>query len=151
MSVKITTIETKTCNCKKQQNVLSSRRRLPFVLSLLIALLPKCPFCIFGYTSVMTMCSGATLQSHTKGNFAAYLPIVLAILVIFSLVMNYKGQKTLWALNLAVFGGALVAWASLMTGNLMAYFGGASLIFFSVFLNGSFLFFWKKFIKHIFK
>ncbi len=141
--------ENKNCICKKQQNAPAHQRRFPFLLSLVIAILPKCPFCIFGYTSVMTMCSGGVLQSHTQGNFWAYLPLVLAILVIVSLVMNYKGQKTLWALNLAVLGGACITWASLFSGNLSAYFGGTCLIFFSVFLNGSFLFFWKKVKKYI--
>ncbi len=135
--------DTKICKCEKPQNVSDTRQRLPFLLSLLIALLPKCPFCIFGYTSVMAMCSGASVHTHKAGNAVAYLPIILSALVIGSFILNFKGQKTLWALGLAVLGSALINWSALWSGNLMAYFGGAILIFLSVFINGSFTFFWR--------
>ena len=82
--------ENKICSCQKQQKLAAPRRRFPLLLSLAIAILPKCPFCIFGYTSVMTMCSGAAIESHTKGNIFAYLPLALAILVILSFFLNFK-------------------------------------------------------------
>jgi hypothetical protein len=135
----------KNCTCHKKQNAVAPRRRFPFLLSLVIAILPKCPFCIFGYTSVMTMCSGTALSTHTQGNIFAYLPLCLAILVILSFFLNFKGQKTFWALGLALAGTACVTWSSLFSGNLTAYFGGAVLIFLSVFMNGSLLFFLNKF------
>ena len=144
MPAQVTYSDTKNCVCKKQQSPVARQRQFPFVISLLIALLPKCPFCIFGYTSVMAMCSGNAVQSHTAGNAAAYLPIILSSFVIVSLFLNFKGQKTVIALGLAVIGTGLTHWSALWSGNLVAYFGGATLIFLSVFMNGSFTFFWQK-------
>jgi hypothetical protein len=150
MTVRTLNSDTKNCKCKNQPKVSAPQQRLSFALSLLIALLPKCPFCIFGYTSVMAMCSGASVSSHKAGNAVAYLPMVFAALVIGSLLWNFKGQKTIWALVLAFVGAGLVNWSALWSGNLIAYFSGAFLIFISIFINGSFAFFWNK-IKEYFK
>jgi uncharacterized protein (DUF983 family) len=145
MSTQTIISETKICNCKKQTNFNSpvSKSKFPFVLSLFIALLPKCPFCIFGYTSVMAMCSGTTIESHKAGNTVAYLPLLLSTFVVVSLLMNFKGKKTWYALSLALFGTLLINWSALWTGNLMAYFSGSFSLFLSIFINGSFAFFWR--------
>ena len=137
--------ETKICSCKKQANIKKpvSQQKLPFFLSLIIAILPKCPFCIFGYTSALAMCSGTTIESHKAGNAVAYLPLVLATFVVVSLLMNFKGRRTWYALGLALFGTLLINWSALWSGNLMAYFSGAFFLFLSIFINGSFAFFWR--------
>jgi hypothetical protein len=145
MSTQTIVSETKICTCKKKANINKpfSQQKLPFLLSLLIAILPKCPFCIFGYTSVMAMCSGTTIESHKAGNTVAYVPLLLATFVVVSLLMNYKGIKTWYSLGLALLGTLLINWSALWTGNLMAYFIGAFCLFLSIFINGSFAFFWR--------
>jgi hypothetical protein len=91
----------------------------------------------------MAMCSGSSIESHKAGNAVAYLPLLLATFVVVSLLMNFKGKRTWYALGLALFGTLLINWSALWTGNLMAYFSGAFFLFLSIFINGSFAFFWR--------
>lgn len=133
----------KNCLCKKEV-ARKEKPPLPLLLSLLIAILPKCPFCAFGYSCVVTMCSGAKLHQYTP-NAYGIIPVILAFILILSFLFNYKGRKTQIAMALAVIGTGLVSLSQFITGSPPQYFMGTGLIFFSVFYNGSFLHFWQRF------
>lgn len=139
MSVSLPTAS-RTCTCKKQRQ----RQRLSFGMTLFIAILPKCPFCAFGYSSVVVLCSGTKLQ-HYEANRMGYLAIGLAVAVLLSLFWNFKGQSTWLAAAFAVWGIAPLAHAQVISGNPIEYFIGTSLILLAVLLNGR----WEKRIRHI--
>ena len=131
-----------SCPCPKK----TTRRKhvpLPFLFTLLIALLPKCPFCVLGYSGVLVLCSGAK-QYQFDTHWTNFIPIGATLLVGLSLFFNAKGRRTWWALGFAVAGGLLITLAQTLTGSDIEYFTGTGLIFFAVFLNGSLPFFWRK-------
>lgn len=134
------------CLCKKKI-ALKDKPPLPLLLSLFIAILPKCPFCAFGYSCVVTMCSGAKLHQYTP-NVYGIISVILALIVIASFLFNYKGRKTQIAMALAMLGTCLVSFSQFITGSPPQYFMGTMLIFFSIFFNGSFMHFWQRFTKH---
>lgn len=136
----------KNCLCKKEV-ARKGKPPLPLLLSLFIAILPKCPFCAFGYSCVVTMCSGAKLHQYSP-NAYGIIPVIIAVIVIGSFLFNYKGRKTQIAMALAVIGTGLVSFSQFLTGSPPQYFMGTGLIFFSVFYNGSFMHFWQRFKRH---
>lgn len=134
------------CLCKNEKTR-RVKQPLPLLISLFIAILPKCPFCAFGYSCVVTMCSGAKLHQYTP-NAYGIISVILSVIVICSFLFNYKGRKTLIAMTLAVMGTCLVSLSQFITGSPPQYFMGTGLIFFSVFFNGSFMHFWQRFTKY---
>lgn len=134
--------EAKPCSCPNK----SKRRKqqsLPFALALLVALLPKCPFCVLGYSGVVVLCSGAK-QYQYDTHWTNFIPAGATLLVCLALLFNAKGHRTWWALGIALTGGLLVTHAQILTGNSVEYYAGTALVFFAVFLNGSLPFFWRK-------
>ena len=145
MSNRIAQIANKNCQCKKQGNT-QKYRSAPLLLSIIIAVLPKCPFCIFGYSSVLVLCSGTPAGPQNPLFFQLVPPLVVAGVAL-SLWWNYKDRRTWVALAMTVLGGAIVWQAQQRTGDLYLYYAGAGLIFVAVFVNGPFLYFWNRLIR----
>lgn len=91
----------------------------------------------------MILCSGTKVSEYEPAPMS-FLPLAVALMVVVSLLWNYRGRRTWWALALALAGGLILVHAQRMTGNPQEYFTGVALIFFGVFVNGSFLHFWRK-------
>lgn len=123
-----------SCGCKRQKKE-RQQRRLSLLLAFFVAILPKCPFCAFGYSSVVVMCSGARVHTY-EANQLGYISIFLALAVLISLFWNYKGKKTWLAVVVATLGSSVLAHAQIFTGNVNEYFLGTSLILLAVLLNG---------------
>ena len=135
-----------SCGCKRQEKQ-RKRQRMSFLLTLIVAILPKCPFCAFGYSSVVVMCSGAKIHQY-EANSTGYLSIVLAVAVLISLFWNYKGRTTLIAAVIAMLGILPLIYAQRISGNPLEYFAGTALILLAVLLNGRwFRRFYKLFLK----
>lgn len=142
MEKAIEQVSDENCPCRKK-NGYRKRQPVPVLLSLLIAVLPKCPFCVFGYSGVMVLCSGTRIYDQNPVSYW-YVPVMVAAAVAFSLVWNYRGRRTWWALALAVGGGALLTQAVRFGASELLYYTGAGMIFLGVFVNGRFMPFWRK-------
>jgi hypothetical protein len=125
------------CVCKKERKQNSKTTKSSYILGFLIALLPKCPFCAFGYSAVITMCSGSDIHTYKPSAFHL-LPIILASLLTLSLVWNFKGRMTYYALSVALLGTAIIAFTEMQTGNATLYYIGVVFLFLSVLINGRF-------------
>lgn len=128
------TNKVQSCGCKRQEKQ-RKRQRLSFLLTLLVAILPKCPFCAFGYSSVVVMCSGAKIHDY-EANVLGFVSIPLAFAVLISLCWNYRGTKTGIAVGVAILGIIPLVYAQLISGNPFQYFLGTGLILLAVLLNG---------------
>jgi len=128
------TTNVQSCGCKRQEKQ-RKRQRMSFLLTVIVAILPKCPFCAFGYSSVLVMCSGAKIHQY-EANSMGYLSIILAVAVLVSLFWNYKGRKTLLAASVAILGMLPLIYAQRFSGNPYEYFAGTALILLAVLLNG---------------
>lgn len=105
------------------------------VLSFVVLLLPKCPFCVVAYTSSMAICGAPSLTEHHT-DWGAWLAIGLAVLCIGSIARNYRGPGTRTAIVMALSGMSLLV-AGLFIPNAMSwYYAGAALLFLSSFYNG---------------
>ena len=145
---------TKTCGSKaagcskrtlQEQPVTRKRGFTGLVLTALIAILPKCPFCALAYSTAVTMCSGK-MYVH-EADWTSAISVLLGIITFGVVAWNYKGWKTGVALTSVTLGLALVILAEFYTGNPTIYYWGCGVILLGVWINGSFLHFMRKWFK----
>ena len=137
------------CGCeakkaKKERNTLS-----PLLTGLLIALVPKCPYCILAYSSAISMCSGTKLYMFTPG-WVSYIPLGLAFLTLLFIILNYRGKRTIIAASLVGLGSLLMLSCQFYTFNIAHYYFGTTLLIFGVWVNASFRYFYRQWIKPLF-
>jgi hypothetical protein len=98
------------------------------------------------------MCSGKMLYPHADTT-ASYLTIGLALLVLLSIFLNYKGRKTRVALAIASLGVFMLLLGQFYFITMVNYYLGVILLFFGIWYNGSFFHFYHKragaFIKYL--
>lgn len=126
-----------SCACPhKISNRSKKGRKYPFLLGLLIAILPKCPFCVLAYSSAMTLCNGSKLYLHQAG-WTSWISIGLVGFTLLMVLLNYRGRRSWLAAMAIVAGGSMVTVAELYTGQLQLYYGGAALVFLGIWINAS--------------
>lgn len=135
-----------SCKCSNQKKRIKPPSPFPIVGGILIAILPKCPFCILAYSSAITLCSGKTLYNHAP-IWSSYISIGLACLVLLFILLNYRGIRTVLALITALVGVIFLIISELFTGELSFYYWGSSLLFFGIWMNGSLYYFYRKFME----
>lgn len=135
-----------TCPCPKEKKPKRQARPLSVLSGLLIIVLPKCPFCVLTFSSAITLCSGAKIYQHVPG-WASFISIGLAALILALLAWNYKGRRTLGAAALALLGSYFIISSELRTGELGEYYRGAFFLLLGVWMNGSFYFFFRQWVR----
>lgn len=133
-----------SCKCKRRSTRKIKPSISPLFTGILIALIPKCPYCILAYSSAITMCSGTKLYSHTPG-WTSYLLLALAALTLIFILINYKGKRTMASASLVATGSLLMFASQFYTFEINHYYIGTFLIFFGVWVNASFSFFYRKY------
>lgn len=141
----MTTVDT-SCACPAPDKVRTKNAQYPLLSTLLIALLPKCPFCITAFTSAITVCSTKTMMEFTP-QWTSWISITLAFITLCAVAFNYKGRKTLIACVLIAMAIFLIARSELFTGNIQTYYTGACLLLIGGWINGNF----SWFIRLLFK
>jgi hypothetical protein len=127
------------CKCPKKHSS-KSKKFYSVIPGILIALIPKCPFCILTYTSAITICSTKNISGHAP-HWTSWLSIGFAFLTLIITLYNYKGQRTLIAAGLIFLGSGLIVYSELFTGLLQTYYWGCGILIFGVWVNGSFMYF----------
>lgn len=125
------------CRCTTHTKVRTKNPHYPLLSTLLIVLLPKCPFCLLAYTSAITMCSVKSLTQHAP-QWTSYISIGLSVVTLLIVALNYKGMKTLVACLLILMGSSLIVQSELYSGLLTGYYWGCALVFLGVWVNGNF-------------
>lgn len=128
----------KVCTKCKSQRKDNLVLKSSFLSSLLIVILPKCPFCIMAYSSALTMCGGKSVYL-AQNNWVSYIPLALSMVILYILARNNKGQRTFAAIGVAVAGISILVMVHQVLLSPGYYNLGAFLLFFAVWLNGSFL------------
>ena len=114
---------------------------------LMLALLPKCPFCIMAFTGTAMLCGEGTVVeiSSTQNSLATILiTAVLCFLTFIGIALNKRGNRTLYAIAIALTGMAMVMFSVIKSGGQPLYYAGIVVMFLGVWMNGSFVWFAKK-------
>jgi hypothetical protein len=144
------TSQNKHCHCTTHHKVRIKNASYPWLSTLLIVLLPKCPFCILAYTSAITVCSAKSLAGHSPV-WTSYISVAFALFTFCIVAWNYKGKKTIVACLFILAGSLLIARSELYSGLLTSYYWGSALLIAGVWVNGSFSYFVKLFATRISK
>ncbi|MDP4264582.1 MAG: hypothetical protein Q8941_18780 [Bacteroidota bacterium] len=111
---------------------------------LILALLPKCPFCVMAFSSTFVLCgkAGTFTDTHTHSSSTTFLLSALFCgITLAGILFNYRDSRTKYALLLALAGSACILFSVAKGGGLALYYSGVVFIFCGVWLNGSLLFF----------
>ena len=139
-------IKSNHCGCAIKKAKKEKKSISPLFTGILIAILPKCPYCILAYSSAITMCSGTKLYTQMPG-WTSYLLLVLAALTLLFILLNYRGKRTIIAATLVGAGSLLMLTCQFYTFNINHYYIGTFLLLFGVWVNASFRFFYRQWIK----
>lgn len=135
------------CHCRNRSSFV---RTDFFGLSgtILMAVLPKCPFCILAYTSTALLCApNGTVSSSTVVNVShesLYVVLACGLVTLAAIGFNYKGYKTLLALSVAAAGISISVASALYGGGEALYYSGTIVLFSGVWMNGSLTWFLNK-------
>jgi hypothetical protein len=114
---------------------------------ILLAILPKCPFCIMAYTSTAILCSNKTIETTSHSTSTIMLTSLLSLMVFIGIFLNYRGTRTYWSLLIASLGISCTLYSVIKDGGSQLYYLGIAIIIVGIWLNGSLLYFVKKLLN----
>jgi|SaaInlStandDraft_1057018.scaffolds.fasta_scaffold28126_2 hypothetical protein len=135
------------CNCHPTKKVNRSSSASLFSTVVLI-ILPKCPICIMAYSSAITICGGTDMYFRSN-NWVSYVPLVLALFINLMFLFNWRGQRTLYALTIAMVGFTLISLTHQLVLSPIFYDLGAVLLLMSIWLNSSLISLLNKFRRKL--
>ena len=147
--MKLESIKPNQCGCAVKKTKKEKKSISPLFTGILIAVLPKCPYCILAYSSAITMCSGTKLYPQYPG-WNSYIMLGLAVLTFLLILLNYRGKRTIAAAALVGTGSLLMLACQFYTFNINHYYIGTFLVLFGVWVNASFRYFYRQWIKPLF-
>lgn len=98
------------------------------------------------YTGAISMCSGNNLYPNA-GSYFSYITLALAFVVLAGIALNRKGKKTRTALLIALIGCLLVLTSQFLFLSSAIYYIGTVLLFWGIWYNGSFSYFYKRYFS----
>jgi len=133
-----------TQNCRYKMKL--SHSKGSWLSLLLIAILPKCPFCVMAYSGAVTLCSGKMYpNAHTE---SVYFLLILGLVITVSILLNYRGRRTLVSLSLVLIGVASMMLSQVVWYSEVGYYYSVLLIFIAIWNNGSLHYLINKFSNH---
>jgi len=139
--------EKKHCVSFNKYTLPGAKKKLSFFAGLLLAILPKCPFCFMAFSGTFILCdkAGTFTGTHPYSSSTTFLLSALFCGISFAgILFNYHDNRTKYALMLALAGSAFILFSVAMGGGLALYYWGVAFIFYAVWLNGSLLFFIRR-------
>jgi len=128
--------------CKKKKIVSNEKKRLGLLTTLLLVLLPKCPFCLLAFSSTVMLCgkAGGVYELTHSSSITILATAFFCLLILISILFNYRDARTKYALLLVSTGCLLVMCSVGIGGGLALYYAGIALLFIGVWLNASLLY-----------
>jgi hypothetical protein len=131
-------------NCDKALHknvpVTLKSRTASFLGSIIILLLPKCPFCLVAYSSTITLCSTAGVFTHTKyhTDWGAYAAIFISVLIAVFMMVTYKLSRGYFRYvsmaAMAVCGSLCMYIGIFHAASMTCYYTGAALLVIATFI-----------------
>lgn len=129
--------------CKRKQLTAGTKKNAGLFTGILLALLPKCPFCFVAFSSTMMLCGeGGTLASQRTFTSSATIlfTVLFCLVALICIILNYRDARTKYAVALAVLGTTFIVLSVTVIGGLPLYYSGVAFVFIAVWLNASLLY-----------
>jgi len=123
-----------------------AKKNIGIFSGVLMALLPKCPFCFMAFSGTLMLCrNGTEMSSRTFSSTSTIIiAALLCVAVLLSILFNYRDARTKYASLIVLAGSAMIILSVSVAGGLTLYYTGVFLVFTGVWLNASLLFFVNK-------
>lgn len=125
--------------CNSGRVVPSTRRRgTGIIATLMLAILPKCPFCMLAFSSTLVLCGkgeDSTVTTIQRHSGTLYLSLFLCGLTLLGIILNYQPRRTLAALVPALAGIACLLCSVTTAGGQLLYYAGILLMLAGILLN----------------
>jgi hypothetical protein len=147
-------VEKKHCRKLDKYTLPRDKKKISFFAGFMLLLLPKCPFCFMAFSSTFVLCdqAGTFTDTHTHSSSTTFLlSLLFCVITLASIIFNYRGNRTKYALLLALAGSSYILFSIAIGGGLALYYIGVAFIFSGVWLNGSLLFIVGKIRDFLFK
>ncbi len=127
--------------CKGAKIKVGSKQKTGLLMGVVLAILPKCPFCIVAYSSTMVLCSGKTVDFNPVHASPLTLMITgfIGLITLSCILLNFRDKRTIYAFMLALSGLAMVFFSVANEWSSWLYYGGTALVFMGIWLNASLL------------
>lgn len=129
--------------CKKRKIDSEGKKQFGLLTTILLVLLPKCPFCLMAFSSTFMLCGEAGViarSAHSSSVTTILITSFFCLLVLLSIILNYRDIRTRYALLLAAAGSFLIMYSVCVGGGLSLYYSGVILVFIGAWLNASLLY-----------
>jgi CDP-diglyceride synthetase len=140
-------IESDCKPCKKRKIVSGEKKQFGLLTTILLVLLPKCPFCLMAFSSTLILCGKAgsvSEMTHTSSAPTILITSFFCFTALLSILFNYRDTRTKYALLLAAAGCFLIMYSVCVGGGLPLYYWGVIIVFIGGWLNASLLYIVKK-------
>ena len=144
--ITVSKIENDCKPCRKRDTVSERKKHAGLLTTILLILLPKCPFCLMAFSSTIILCGkagGASELTHSSST-SILITAFFCFTVLLSIILNYRDRRTSYSFLLATAGCLLVMYSVCAGGGLPMYYSGVILVFIGVWLNASLLYILKK-------
>jgi CDP-diglyceride synthetase len=141
--ITVSKIENDCKPCKKRKIKPEGKKQFGLLTTILLVLLPKCPFCLMAFSSTIMLCSEAGVvvkSAHSTSAATILITSFFCLLVLLSIILNYRDARTKYALLFAAAGCFLIMYSVRVGGGLPLYYSGVILVFIGVWLNASLLY-----------
>lgn len=130
--------------CQNRKQVSERKKPAGLLSTILLIVLPKCPFCVMAFSSTFILCGkGGDVSEQTHSFISTstiFITSILCLIVLLSIAFNYRDSRTKYAFILALAGSLFVLYSVCADGGKSVYYSGAFLIFIGVWLNASLLY-----------
>ena len=129
--------------CRKRKTVTDGKKQFGLPTTILLVLLPKCPFCLMAYSSTFMLCGEAGViarSEHSSSPATILVTSFFCLLALLSIILNYRDVRTKYSLLLSAAGCLLIMYSVCLGGGLPIYYTGVMLVFIGVWLNASLLY-----------
>ena len=139
-----------SCNPGKRCASKKLTRSISWLPAIFIAILPKCPFCVMAYSGAVSMCSGKMLFPNAN-SYSGYFMVGFSIIILLGILLNNKGSRTLISVSIVSIGILLLAISQFVILSEPLYYLACLIMLLGIWYNGSFTFFYKKYLENKFK
>lgn len=123
------------CQAKKKNTI---SRPYGLFSSLLLLLIPKCPFCFVAFSSALLICGDQGIE-HSSRYFYSDITLILTALfttaALLNILFNYRRGKSLYSLIVAGLGSIAIILSVTIGGGLPLYYSGTFLVLSGVLWN----------------